>query len=95
MGVGEVRLAGRLICTSDAEAEILRRHLAEHVRLTLAEPGCLSFSVEPTDDPLIWRVEECFVDRDAFLRHQSRTRASAWGAATTGLERQYQVFGLD
>lgn len=92
---GEVRLTGRLICTSEAEAETVRQHLPEHVRLTRAEPGCLSFEVEATDDPHVWRVEERFADRDAFLHHQERTRASRWGAATQGIRRDYSVEGLE
>ena len=92
---GEVRLSGRLICASDTEAETVRRHLPEHVRLSRAEPGCLSFSVEPTGDPLIWQVDESYVDRAAFQHHQDRLRAATWGSATVGIGREYQVFGLD
>jgi quinol monooxygenase YgiN len=95
MGSEVVRLTGRLICASEADAAIIRRHLPEHVRLTLAEPGCLSFSVEATEDPLVWRVEECFADRAAFLQHQDRTRASDWGAATRDIRREYRVEGLE
>lgn len=95
MGDGEVRLMGRLICASDAEVEIVRRHLSEHVRLTLAEPGCLSFRVEVSDDPRVWHVEETFVDRAAFALHQNRAQASDWGRATVGIGREYQVNGLE
>lgn len=91
----EVRLTGRLICGSAEQAAIVRSRLAEHVCLTRAEPGCLTFSVEATDDPLVWWVEESFTDREAFLLHQSRTRASAWAVATAGILRDYEVFGLD
>ena len=88
---GAVRLSGRLLCASTGEADAVRRHLPEHVRLTRAEPGCLSFEVTPTDDPLAWRVEERFTDRAAFDAHQRRTRASAWGAATAAIRRDYEV----
>ncbi len=88
---GVVRLSGRLLCASAEEADVVRRHLPEHVRLTRAEPGCLSFEVTPTDDPLTWRVEERFTDRAAFDAHQRRTRASAWGAATAAIRRDYEV----
>jgi quinol monooxygenase YgiN len=87
-----VRLSGKLISASTAEAEIVRVHLAEHVRLTRQEPGCLSFEVAPTESPGVWSVEEQFVDRHAFEAHQARTRASAWGAATQGVRREYKVF---
>lgn len=48
-----VRLSGFLRCASVAEVEIVQRHLPEHMRLTRAEPGCISFEVSQTDDPLV------------------------------------------
>jgi quinol monooxygenase YgiN len=72
-GDGIVRLRGVLRCTSMAEVEIVRQHLPEHTRLTRAEAGCLSFDVVQTDDPLIWRVEEAFVDMAAFQAHVQRS----------------------
>lgn len=89
----DVRLSGRLICASADQAAIVRHHLPEHVRLTLAEPGCLSFSVRETGDPLVWQVEEHFASRPAFEAHQARTRASAWGQATAAIRRAYTVTG--
>ena len=94
-GAGTVWVSGHLICSSWQEAEILKSHLLEHIRLTQAEPGCIVFVVSQTDDPLIWRVEESFRDRKAFEVHQKRTRSSAWWAATVKIRRDYQVFGLD
>ncbi|MDP3196502.1 hypothetical protein [Tabrizicola sp.] len=44
---GEVRLTGHLVCAFQEDVETLRTHLPEHVRLTRAEPGCLSFAVDP------------------------------------------------
>ena len=38
----------------------------EHIRLTRTRPGCLSFEVTQTDDPLVWRVDERFTDDAAF-----------------------------
>jgi quinol monooxygenase YgiN len=93
--VGAVRLSGKLICATLHEVEVVRRHLPEHIRLTKAESGCVSFDVSQTDDPLIWCVEECFLDREAFEAHQNRTRASAWWTATAEIPRQYEVSGLD
>lgn len=94
-GPGEVRLQGRLICRSAEDAQIVAAHLPEHVRLTRAEPGCLSFTVTPTEDPLIWHVEERFRDKAAFAIHQERSRASAWWAATAHIPRDYEILGLD
>ncbi|PZX18480.1 putative acetyltransferase [Palleronia aestuarii] len=82
-------IEGRLVCATSEEAETVRAHLAEHIRLSRAEPGCLSFEVAPSDDPLIWTVRESFVDRAAFDRHVSRTRQSEWGQATAGIRRDF------
>ena len=90
-----VRLSGRLVCASEQEAEIVRRHLPEHIDLTRAEPGCVFFDVSPTNDPLIWTVEEHFQDRNSFGSHQERTKASAWGVATAKITRDYEIVGLD
>ncbi|UYO00352.1 MAG: antibiotic biosynthesis monooxygenase [Devosia sp.] len=92
---GNVRLSGRLICVSEAEAGLVRRYLPEHIALTRAETGCLSFEVSPTDDPLIWRVEEVFVDQAAFEAHQARTGASEWARQTKAIRRDYAVSSVD
>lgn len=86
-----VTLTGRLICADAAQAAVVRAHLPEHLRLTRAEPGCLTFEVAATDDPLVWQVDERFTGRAAFEAHQARTRASAWGRATAGIRREFTV----
>lgn len=86
-----VVLTGRLLCASADEAAVVARELPRHVELTRAEPGCLSFEVEPTDDPLVWSVAERFVDRAAFAAHQARVAESDWGRATAGIERDYVI----
>jgi len=91
---GNVRLSGLLVCASADEAEIVRARLPLHVELTRAEPGCESFDVRETEEPLIWRVEERFADSAAFATHQARAAASEWGRATAGIERRYTVVGL-
>ncbi|WP_343068468.1 alpha/beta fold hydrolase [Brachybacterium halotolerans] len=90
---GRVELRGTLVCADDQEADLVRRHLARHVELTRAEPGCLAFHVEPTEDPLVWTVAETFVDRESFAAHQARVAASAWGQATERIRRDYRVSG--
>lgn len=89
-----VRLTGTLTCADAGEAAIVRDHLADHVALTRAEPGCLSFGVEATSDPLVWDVAEVFVDAEAFAAHQERVSSGAWGAATAGIRRDYVVVGI-
>jgi quinol monooxygenase YgiN len=88
---GTVRLSGTLICASQEEQDLIKAHLSEHVRLTELEPGCLWFKVTQTDDPMIWSVEERFMDEQAFDVHQIRTRASTWGSATKAIRRDYEI----
>ncbi len=89
----QITLSGSLRCADETEAALVRAHLPAHLALTRAEPGCLAFDVDPTDDPLVWRVEERFTDEPAFDAHQRRVAASAWGAATVGIERRYEIHG--
>ena len=84
-------LSGRLICADAEEAERVRAHLPDHIRLTRAETGCLSFEVTQSPDPLIWTVEERFTSRAAFEAHQMRVAASDWGRATRGIKRDYLI----
>lgn len=92
---GNVQLTGTLICASEAECDIVRQYLPEHIRLTREEPGCISFEVTPSDDPMIWRVEELFVDQVAFYAHQARTKASAWAEKTASIRRVYRITAAD
>lgn len=89
-----ITLTGHLFCANATEAALLREHLADHIRLSRAEPGCLSFNVTPTDDPLVWAVDEAFSDLAAFEAHQARTRTSAWHKATAHFRREYRSSGL-
>ena len=88
-----VHLTGELICASDDQAAIVRRYLPEHIRLSRAEPGCLSFEVTPTADPMIWQVEESFTDRAAFDAHQTRTKASEWAQRSAAIRREFRLRG--
>lgn len=82
------------MCRDNDDIAAVVQHLARHVALTLAEVGCLSFRVSPTDDPLVWQVDELFRDAAAFRAHQDRVAASEWGCATVGIERRYKIDGL-
>lgn len=93
MNGDQVKLSGLLVCASDDQSAIVRRHLPLHIALTQAEPGCLSFSVQQTDDPLVWQVDEQFADAAAFAAHQERVAGSEWGRVTAGIERRYSVEG--
>ncbi|WP_435300404.1 putative quinol monooxygenase [Timonella sp. A28] len=87
----EITLTGLLICTNETEAHTVREHLPLHVELTRAEKGCISFTVNPTSDPLVWEVKERFIDETAFQHHQHRTSLSVWAAATKNITREYNI----
>lgn len=86
-----VHLTGQLLCRDASAAAIVEEHLPHHVELTLAEPGCLSFAVTPTSDPLVWEVDEWFTDDATFAAHQARVAASEWGRVTACIERSYSI----
>ena len=91
---GEVTLTGTLTCTCEEEAVQVRASLPEHITLTRAEAGCISFDVLSTDDPMVWSVSERFVDAAAFEAHQARTAGSDWAARTKGIARAYKIEGM-
>jgi len=74
--------------------DVVREYLPRYVGLTRAEPGCLEFEVLPVADSLTWKVRERFIGEAAFRAHQQRVASSAWGRATAGIERRYEVQGL-
>lgn len=89
-----IRLTGQLICQTMQQAETVAQHLPDHIRLSRAEVGCISFDVQPTDNPLAWQVDETFTDQAAFDLHQQRTRASAWWTATAAITREFKVLDV-
>ncbi len=72
--------------------DAVRAALPEHIDLTRAEPGCMSFDVTESDDhPGRFMVAEIFENQAAFDAHQTRTRNSGWFAVTKGIPRDYSV----
>ncbi|MFC0058735.1 putative quinol monooxygenase [Vibrio inusitatus] len=66
--------------------------LPEHIELTQAEPGCITFHVQQSSrKPHRFDVYEVFIDREGFEYHQSRVKESRWGAITSNVIRHYQV----
>ncbi|MEM7268418.1 MAG: putative quinol monooxygenase [Pseudomonadota bacterium] len=66
--------------------------LPEHIALTHAEPGCISFEVTP--DPTMpgrYHVAEIFIDQAAFDAHQARAAASPWAEITKDVARDYKI----
>ena len=90
---GTVRVSGHLRC-APGEIDIVRDALPQHIRLSRAEPGCLSFEVtQDAGDPCRWNLAESFRDMDAFEAHRARTAASDWGRLTAHLHRDIRVDG--
>ena len=91
---GRVRLTGFLRCRTLEEADRIAPHLAEHIRLTRAEPSCLSFEVlRSSADPTCFAVSECYVDAAALEAHRARTAGTLWAKVTAGIPRDYVVTG--
>lgn len=80
------------ILVPETDLLAVQNALPVHKALTLAEPGCLTFQVEPcTVNPLRFDVYEAFSDRAAFDAHQHRAKASSWGSITAQVERHYRI----
>ncbi len=76
------------------ELEAVEAELPNHIQRTLAEPGCISFSVlQSPNDPCRFDVEEEFYDRQAFEPHQRRVKDSFWGNITKNVKRYYEIKG--
>ncbi len=90
-----VTLTGTLRCETEVQASRVRAALPDHIRLTRAEAGGISFEVTQTDDPLVWQVDEEFTDPAAFKAHQTRAAASDWARETAGIPRDYTLQGLE
>lgn len=76
--------------------DAIRAALPEHIRLTRAEPGCLSFEViESASTPGRFAVAERFTDAAAFTAHQTRAAASDWARISDGIPRNYEIKGLE
>ncbi len=72
--------------------DAVRVALPQHIALTRAEKGCISFEVtEDVNQPGRFNVSEIFEDRAAFDAHQSRIKASDWFAVPEGIPREYSV----
>ncbi len=64
----------------------------DHIALTRAEEGCISFEVTSCPDVQgRFLVAEIFQDRAAFDHHQQRTGQSKWAKITKGMTRNYEI----
>ncbi|MCG7518120.1 putative quinol monooxygenase [Ruegeria sp. Ofav3-42] len=91
MSEAKVILKGHISVPADRLAQV-RDALPEHIALTRAEPGCLSFDVEEEAAvPGRFNVSEVFASQVAFDAHQARTKASVWFEVTKGIPRDYAI----
>lgn len=92
MTQGKVIARGTIRC-AEGELAVIAPAIAEHVRLSRAEPGCIAFDITATaHDPCLFAVVEEFIDRAAFEAHTARTRASDWWRVSQHLPRDIRVF---
>ncbi|MGO4854827.1 putative quinol monooxygenase [Phaeovulum sp. W22_SRMD_FR3] len=84
-----IHVTGRLICANDAQRQIVLAHLPAHIEASRAEPGCLTFNVQPTENPLVWELDESFATAEDFAAHQQRTKASIWGQVSGEIGRDF------
>lgn len=87
----KIRLTGHIQVPPE-RMDAVRAGLIDHIRLTHAESGCISFEV--TEDPHVpgrFNVAEIFTDQVSFDAHQIRTKASTWAEITTGIPREYEI----
>ncbi|WP_304617239.1 GNAT family N-acetyltransferase [Paracoccus sp. (in: a-proteobacteria)] len=84
-----VSLHGRLICQSASQMLTALDLLPGHVAASRAEPGCLLFRIDQTDDPAIWTLREVFADEAAFAAHRTRSAASRWGQRSRKMGRDF------
>ena len=91
MAKGNVMLDG-FIQVPPEHLDAVNALLKDHIRLTLAEPGCISFSVTPHPETKgRFVVSEVFEDQTAFDAHQKRAAGSEWGVFTKGFFRLYET----
>lgn len=87
---GNVRLTGTITIPLARQAALVPL-LDEHIALTRAEPGCITFEVtQDPDTPEVFHVSELFTDEPAFAAHQANGAARPWGPASADLSRNFQ-----
>lgn len=86
-----IRLTGTLTGQTPDDLKIVEAYLPDHINLSRAEPGCISFDLIQTADRLVWQLDESYVDKAAFEAHQTRNRASIWWEMSQGLVRDFKI----
>ena len=89
--MSKIILQGHLLI-HDSALQAVWTELPRHIRLTINEPGCITFEVtQDSENPRRFQVYEEFTDRTSFEYHQERVKTSDWGKITANADRQYQV----
>ncbi|MFZ5708194.1 MAG: putative quinol monooxygenase [Pseudomonadota bacterium] len=87
-----ITLTGFLTCRTLAEADRASETLADHLRSTLAEDGCMSFEIHRSmADPVCFAVRAVFRDRESLAAHLARAGTSDWGKATRHAARDFRL----
>lgn len=87
----KIQLTGYIDVPADCLAEVSAA-LPEHIRLTRAETGCISFDVTPSPEVAgRFEVTEVFADRNSFDAHQQRAGMTNWAKLTKDISRHYQI----
>ncbi len=87
----KIRLTGYMDAPLD-KLDAVNAAVVDHIALTRAEGGCISFEVTPCLDVKgRFLVSELFESRDAFDHHQARASQSEWAEITKGMPRTYEI----
>lgn len=80
------------VLAADCDLADVVRELADHIRLTREEKGCLVFEVtQDNKNKNRFNVYEEFTSQRAFNFHQERIRTSNWGKLSSKLEKHYDL----
>lgn len=89
--MSKVVLSGFIIVPKQ-DLKTIKAELAQHIRLTRQEAGCIVFNVIQNEElSTRFDVYEEFVDQQAFEHHQKRVKQSNWGKLTKDVQRHYQI----
>ena len=90
----KIHLSGHIDVTPE-RMEAVTTAVVDHISLTRAEAGCISFEVTPCPDVKgRFLVNEVFINQAAFDHHQTRTKASPWAKISEGLPREYTIIKI-
>ena len=70
----------------------VKAELINHIALTRAERGCITFSVTQRPEmPTLFDVYEAFDSMASFEAHQTRVSRSKWAKITERVQRHYHI----